>query len=430
MLQLYTELAEQFVDEKECSAAKEEAIGALHTLLDGTGRGSNMRGWLNLPNPLERKEIEQCKMIAQMWNGTMDVVVVIGIGGSYLGAKCALEAFSHSFASAGERNSPHIVFAGYSLSEDYMADLLGYLKKKSYAIIVISKSGTTLEPALAFRILYNEMVARFGIEDTRRRIVAVTDASKGALKSMADRYGFMTLTIPDDVGGRYSVLSAVGLLPIAVAGFDIEALLGGAAQAKEQMVKFEQDNPVIRYAALRNLMYRCGKKIEVFINYHPKLKYLGEWLKQLFAESEGKEHKGLFPTTLDFTADLHSVGQYIQDGERIMFETAVLAGSKEVEVAIPSSIDNMDGLNYLTGKTLEDINRCAEAGVRQAHVSGGVPNIYIEMERIDEWNMGQLFFFFELSCAVSAYMLGVNPFDQPGVEVYKRNIYRLLGKPQ
>ncbi len=429
MLELYTEQIEPFVDKEAYNEALEQAKEAYDVLLSRKGNGGNMTGWLDLPVNIPHNLIADCKQVADRWLGTMDVVVVIGIGGSFLGAKCALEACSHSFASAGERHSPHIVFAGYSISEDYMADLLGYLKKKSYGIIVISKSGTTIEPALAFRILRMNMIERFGIEDTRRRIVAVTDQKNGALRAICDQYGYDSFPIPSDVGGRYSIFTSVGLLPIAVAGFDIEALLGGARQVRELLLKKDDSNPAIKYAALRNLMYRSGKRIEVFINYHPKLKYLGEWLKQLFAESEGKEHKGLFPATLDFTTDLHSVGQYIQDGERIMFETAVLAGSKEVEVLVPKSTDNLDGLDYLAGRSLEDINRMAEKGTRDAHVSGGVPNIYIEMEKIDEWNMGQLFYFFEFSCAVSAYMLGVNPFDQPAVEVYKTNLYRLLGRP-
>lgn len=429
MLKLYTDMIEPFVGAEDYKRAMDEAFHAFDTLVSGKGVGGKMTGWLDLPVNISEKTLADCRLVASRWLGTLDVVVVIGIGGSFLGAKCALEAFSHSFASAGERNSPHIVFAGYSLSEDYMSDLLGYLKKKSYGLIVISKSGTTIEPGLAFRILRMNMLKRFGAEDTRRRIVTVTDERDGALRAMSEKYGYTSLSIPSNVGGRYSVLSAVGLLPIAVAGFDIENFIGGAREAREYLMKKTKENPAIIYAALRNIMYRNGKKIEVFANYHPKLKYLGEWLKQLFAESEGKDLKGLFPTTLDFTTDLHSVGQYIQDGERIMFETSILAGSKEVEVIVPKSTDNLDGLDYLVGKTLEHINMMAEKGTRLAHTSGNVPNIYIEMEKIDEWNMGQLFYFFEFSCALSAYMLGVNPFDQPAVDVYKKNLYKLLGRP-
>ena len=429
MLKLHTEMIEPFIGPEDFKSAMGSAMSAYDTLISGNGPGGNMTGWLDLPVKTPQRLLADCRLIASRWLGTMDVVVVVGIGGSFLGAKCALEAFSHSFASAGERNSPHIVFAGYSLSEDYMSDLLGYLKKKSYGLIVISKSGTTIEPALAFRILRMDMLKRFGAEDTRRRIVTVTDERNGALRAMSEKYGYTSLSVPSNVGGRYSVLTAVGLLPIAVAGFDIESFLGGAAEARENLLKRNENNPALIYASLRNIMYQCGKKIEVFVNYHPKLKYLGEWLKQLFAESEGKQLKGLFPATLDFTTDLHSVGQYIQDGERTMFETSILAGSKEVEVYVPKSTDNLDGLDYLVGKTLEDINFMAEKGTRLAHTSGNVPNIYIEMEKIDEWNMGQLFYFFEFSCAISAYMLGVNPFDQPAVDVYKNNLYKLLGRP-
>ena len=429
MLKLNTEMIEPFVAPEDLKKAKADAAEAFDTLVSGKGAGGNMTGWLDLPVSMSDTLISDCRMIANRWLGTLDVVVVIGIGGSFLGAKCALEAFSHSFASAGERNSPHIVFAGYSLSEDYMSDLLSYLKKKSYGLIVISKSGTTIEPALAFRILRMNMLRRFGAEDTRRRIVTVTDSSNGALRAMSEKYGYVSLSVPSNVGGRYSVLTAVGLLPIAVAGFDIERFIGGAREARECLMEKSDDNPAMIYAAYRNLMYRSGKKIEVFVNYHPKLKYLGEWLKQLFAESEGKDLKGLFPATLDFTTDLHSVGQYIQDGERIMFETSILAGSKEMEVIVPKSTDNLDGLDYLVGRTLEDINYMAEKGTRLAHTSGNVPNIYLVLEKIDEWNMGQLFYFFEFSCALSAYMLGVNPFDQPAVEVYKNNLYKLLGRP-
>ena len=429
MLKLNTEMIEPFVAPEDLKKAKADAAEAFDTLVSGGGAGGHMTGWLDLPVSMSDTLISDCRMIANRWLGTLDVVVVIGIGGSFLGAKCALEAFSHSFASAGERNSPHIVFAGYSLSEDYMSDLLSYLKKKSYGLIVISKSGTTIEPALAFRILRMNMLKRFGAEDTRRRIVTVTDSSNGALRAMSEKYGYVSLSVPSNVGGRYSVLTAVGLLPIAVAGFDVERFIGGAREARECLMKKSEDNPAMIYAAYRNLMYRSGKKIEVFVNYHPKLKYLGEWLKQLFAESEGKDLKGLFPATLDFTTDLHSVGQYIQDGERIMFETSILAGSKEVEVIVPKSTDNLDGLDYLVGRTLEDINYMAEKGTRLAHTSGNVPNIYLVLEKIDEWNMGQLFYFFEFSCALSAYMLGVNPFDQPAVEVYKNNLYKLLGRP-
>lgn len=428
-LTLNTQYADSFIEPKMLENLKFETISAMKKLLDGSGVGADMRGWIDLPNNIPESLFIECERIATYWKGVLDVVVIIGIGGSYLGSKCALEAFSHSFSSAGIRNVPHIVFAGYSLSEDYMADLLGYLKGKNYGLVVISKSGTTTEPAIAFRILKTNMLERFGEELTRKRIITITSSSNGALNEITKKEGYSTFSVPENVGGRYSVLSAVGLLPIAIAGFDIRSFVKGAQYGREEYLKLDISNPVIRYVALRNALYRMGKKIEVFVNYHPKFKYLGEWLKQLFAESEGKGRKGLFPATLDFTTDLHSVGQYIQDGERIMFETAILAGSKGVVVNVPFVSDNLDGLDYLAGKSLEDINAQAEIGTRMAHVVGEVPNIYIKMDKIEEFSMGQLFYFFEVACATSAYLLGVNPFDQPGVDVYKNNLYKLLGRP-
>ncbi|MGM9773920.1 MAG: glucose-6-phosphate isomerase [Candidatus Egerieousia sp.] len=429
MFKLFTDCATRFIPEKSMKVLLGEAHEAMELLLSGKGKGADMRGWIDLPLYVD-DVIKECNEIASSWAGKLDAVVVIGIGGSYLGAKCALKALSHTFSLGGMKPKPVIVFGGYSLSEDYMSDLLGYLKDKEFGVIVISKSGTTTEPAIAFRILKKVMLERFGPEVTRERIVAVTDGEKGALREMCKKYGYRSLAVPNAVGGRYSVLSSVGLLPIAMAGCDIRRFVEGAKDAMNVLLNDKSDeNPVIQYAAIRNALYRQGKKIEVFVNYNPKLKYLGEWLKQLFAESEGKETKGLFPASLDLTTDLHSVGQYIQDGERTMFETAILAGSREVEVKIPEAEDNLDGLDYLKGRTLEEINSKAETGTRLAHVSGGVPNIYLKIDKVDEWNMGQLFYFFELSCAVSAYILGVNPFDQPGVDVYKNELYRLLGRP-
>lgn len=429
MLELYTENAEVFLSKAQLQKSLELAHKGLQTLLEGSGKGSNMRGWLDLPERITFAELSEYKRVAARWRIKFDAIVIIGIGGSYLGAKCALRAFAHTFVPAGAKSSPQIVFAGYSLSEDYMNDLLAYLKDKDYGVVMISKSGTTVEPALAFRILRLSLQKRFGKAGARDRIITITDENRGALREISQKYGYKTFPVPGDVGGRYSVLSVVGLLPIALGGFDIESFIGGAKKAREIFTKNTPDNAAVRYAALRNALYHSGKKIEVFINYHPKLRFLGEWLKQLFAESEGKEHKGLFPTTMDLTTDLHSVGQYIQDGERIMFETAVLAGSRAGVINIPKVEDNLDGLDYLEGKSMEEINRQAEMGTRAAHVFGEVPNIYIELNKVDEWNMGQLFYFFETACAISAYSLGVNPFDQPGVEIYKKNLYKLLGRP-
>lgn len=427
-LSLSTECALDFIPEGLLKEYEAKALASLKELKKQADSSKGMTGWINLPYEIDDALVEDCKNLATYCNSTVDVVVVIGIGGSFLGAKCALEAFSHSFKNYRDRRNPLIIFAGYSLSEDYMADLLGFLRDKTYALLVISKSGTTLEPALAFRILRNNMLERFGETITRKRIFTITSSSSGALHELTLKNGYKTFSIPEDIGGRYSVLSIVGLLPIVLGGFDVDSFIAGAKAAHDEFLKEDPSNPVIRYAAMRNALYSIGKKIEVFANYHPKLKYLGEWLKQLFAESEGKDGKGLFPATLDFTTDLHSVGQYIQDGERTMFETIVLSGSKGVVVNVPRSQDNIDGLDYLVGMSMEEINDKAILGTRQAHVSGNVPNIYINIEKIDEASMGQLFYFFEISCAISALTLGVNPFDQPGVEKYKRNMYKLLGK--
>lgn len=427
-LSLNTECAKGFISDDLRQNLEAKALDSLKKLKGMAASHEGMTGWINLPYDISDSLLQECKSVATYCNSTVDVIVVVGTGGSYLGAKCALEAFSHSFKNYRNRRTPLIVFAGYSLSEDYMADLLGFLRDKVYALVVISKSGSTLEPALAFRILRNNMLERFGETITRRRIFTITSSTSGALHELTVKNGYRTFSVPENIGGRYSVHSIVGLLPIALGGFDIDSFISGARAAHDEFLKEDLSNPVIRYAAMRNALYGAGKKIEVFGNYHPKLKYLGEWLKQLFAESEGKNGKGLFPATLDFTTDLHSVGQYIQDGERTMFETIVLAGSKGVVVNVPKAQDNEDGLDYLVGKSLEDINDKAVLGTRDAHVSGDVPNIYINIEKIDEASMGQLFYFFELSCAVSALVLGVNPFDQPGVEKYKSNMYKLLGR--
>ena len=426
--QLNTESATPFVDSQLLQNLEEEALVNLKKLKELADNNADMTGWVHLPGSIEEDLLAECTSVATYCASCVDVVVVVGVGGSFLGAKCALEAFSHSFMKPITLRAPRIVFAGYSLSEDYMADLLSFLRDKTYALLVISKSGTTLEPALAFRILRNNMLERFGKEITQKRIFTITSSKSGALYDITQKNGYKSFSIPENIGGRYSVLSIVGLLPLAIAGFDIYSFIAGAKKGEEIFLSEKLSNPVIRYAAIRNALYKGGKKIEVFANYHPKLKYLGEWLKQLFAESEGKDGKGLFPATLDFTTDLHSVGQYIQDGERSMFETIVLAGSKGVVVNVPPAEDNLDELDFLVGKSLEEINDKTVVATRQAHVSGNVPNIYLNIDKIDEASIGELFYFFELSCAVSAMMLNVNPFDQPGVEIYKRNMYKLLGK--
>ncbi len=399
------------------------------TLESRQGRGNDFLGWLDLPTETPEEIISGCEAIAAEWKTKgVQVAVVIGIGGSYLGAKSALEALSNSF---GELNPKGIkvIFAGFNLSEEYHAELLDYIKDKSTAVVVISKSGTTTEPAVAFRVLKEDMEARYGKAEAASRIVAVTDKARGALKTLSDNEGYRTFVIPDNVGGRFSVLTPVGLLPIAIAGYDIRALFKGAADMARLCAVDSAENPAMLYAAYRNELYDAGKKIEILVNYNPKLQYIGEWWKQLYGESEGKEGKGIFPASVNFTTDLHSMGQYIQEGERILFETVLSVKNCSRELIITNDEANLDGLNFLTGKHFEHCNQMAELGTKLAHIDGGVPNGRIEIEAINEYNLGELFFFFEAACGISAYMLGVNPFDQPGVEAYKKNMFALLGKP-
>lgn len=403
-------------------------MDALDVLNGRQGRGSDFLGWMDLPSGTDGSIIEGCENIAAEWKQKgVQVAVVIGIGGSYLGAKAALEALSHPFGM--NRPGIEVVFAGFNLSEDYHAGLLDYIRDKSVAAVVISKSGTTTEPAVAFRIIKEEIERRYGRAEAASRIVAVTDKARGALKSLSDQEGYRTFVIPDNVGGRFSVLTPVGLLPIAVAGYDIRALLKGAADMAETCFRRDAGNPALLYAAARNELYDSGKKIEILVNFDPSLQYFGEWWKQLFGESEGKDGKGIFPASVNYTTDLHSMGQYIQEGERILFETVISVGHARRELTICDDPQNLDGLNFLSGKHLEHCNRMAEAGTRLAHIDGGVPNNRISVERIDEYCLGELFMLFEAACGISAYILGVNPFDQPGVEAYKKNMFALLGKP-
>ena len=336
---------------------------------------------------------------------------------------------SHSFACQLGGHGPKIVFAGENLSEDYTAELLDLVKVRNAACVVISKSGTTTEPAVAFRLVKNYLEQTYGKKEACSRIVAITDKARGALKSLANQEGYQTFVIEDNIGGRFSVLTPVGLVPIALAGFDIEAMVRGAADAEKALEACSADNPAVRYAAMRNLLYDSGKKVELFASFNPKLQYLGEWLKQLFGESEGKDGKGIFPASVIFTTDLHSMGQYIQEGERMLFETVITVDNAQRTVTIPADEQNLDGLNYLAGKHVEHCNRMAQQGTRMAHIDGGVPNIGIHIERLDAYNLGSLFYFFEKVCGISAYQLGVNPFNQPGVEAYKKNMFKLLEKP-
>ncbi len=403
----------------------------LSNLQEKTGKGSDFLGWVDLPSSINKDEIKRIVELTNDFKQKLDYVVVIGIGGSYLGAKAVIEALSDSFSAYREKSKfPKILFAGQNIGEDYHHELLDFLKDKNYGLVVISKSGTTTEPAIAFRVLKANLYKRYTEEEAGKRIIAITDKEKGALRTLADRKGYQTFIIPDDVGGRFSVLTPVGLVPIALAGFDIEKLIAGAIDMQQtaSSVNFN-DNPAAQYAAARNVLYAEGKTNEILVNYNPKLHYLAEWWKQLYGESEGKEHKGIFPASVDFSTDLHSMGQYIQDGIRNIFETVISVESSKAELRIPHDEENLDKLNFIANKRIDYVNKMAELGTRLAHLDGGVPNIRIVIPEISEYVLGQLIYFFEKACGISGYMLGVNPFDQPGVEDYKRNMFALLGKP-
>ncbi len=419
-----------FISEIELESAFVKAYKAFDTLTGKSGRGSDFLGWMDLPSTVSEDILNSIDEVINRWKGKADVVVVIGIGGSYLGARAALDCLSHSFEqSLGDSIKPQIVFAGQNLSEDYLSELLDLLNKKSYACVVISKSGTTTEPAVAFRLIKQHLEKKYGNDEARNRIVAITDKSKGALKSLSLQEGYSSFVIPDDIGGRYSVLTPVGLLPVALGGFNIRQIIQGALTMEKICLSKSKDNPAIIYAAIRNALYQKGKKIEILVNYNPKLQYFAEWWKQLFGESEGKEGKGLFPASVNFTSDLHSMGQYIQEGERTIFETVLSVANTNRSLNIADDPHNLDGLNFLSGMPIDNCNKMAELGTKIAHVDGGVPNIQIEIQYLNEFNLGALFYFFEFACGVSAYMIDINPFDQPGVEDYKTNMFALLGKP-
>lgn len=385
-----------------------------------------------MPSSITEEELNAVEAAATILRERCDYVINVGIGGSYLGARAVIEALQNSFeAYRSDRENPVILYAGNNIGEDYLSELLQFLRDKRFGIIYISKSGTTTEPAIAFRLLKGLLESQVGREDARERIVAVTDSAKGALRRMADEEGYRSFVIPDNVGGRFSVLTPVGLLPVAVAGFDIRRLVRGAADMQAMTasdIPFS-DNPALRYAAARNALYAEGKKIEILANFHPKMHYIGEWWKQLFGESEGKEEKGIFTATVDLTTDLHSMGQWMQEGERTIFETVISVENQDTCLTIPSDSADLDGLNFLAGKRVDEVNKMAELGTRLAHVDGGVPNIRIILPQLDAYYIGQLFYFFEKAVGVSGYMLGVNPFDQPGVEGYKNNMFALLNKP-
>jgi len=386
------------------------------------GKGNEFTGWVNLPSQISKNEILEIKQTAKYFHKNTDYVVAIGIGGSYLGAKAVISALEPEFTST---NSPKILFAGNNLDQDYIYNLLQFIDDKNYGIVVISKSGTTLEPAISFRILEKHLINKFG-DDAKNRIIAITDKNKGALLKLSKQKGYKTFVIPDNIGGRFSVLTPVGLLPIAITGFDIEKLILGAKKIEKDTSLNSKKDIAMQYAIARNILYSEGKNIELMISFNSKLHYFSEWWKQLFGESEGKNHKGIFPASADLTTDLHSLGQYIQDGERILFETLISVKQKNNILTIPKTHDNLDNLNYLSGKEIDFVNKNAEKGTAKAHLTGGVPIININIEKIDEFNLGQLIYFFEKACAYSAYYIDVNPFNQPGVEEYKTQMMMLL----
>ncbi len=421
-----------FVSEAELGYLAEATEAAARLLYDRKGPGSEFLGWLDLPLHYDQDELRRLMAAASRIQRQSTVLVVIGIGGSYLGAKAAIESLGHHFYNelpAGTRQTPAVYFAGTNISGTYLRHLLEVIGDRDFSVNVISKSGTTTEPALAFRVFRRLLEERYGKTGARERIYATTDRTKGALKQLSDQEGYETFVVPDDVGGRFSVLSAVGLLPIAVAGIDVQGLLSGAAAAREDFRSPFRDNPCYQYAALRNILNRKGKLVELLVNYEPSLHFMAEWWKQLFGESEGKDGKGIFPASADLTTDLHSLGQYIQDGRRHLFETLLEIGRPRLDLVVGEEAEDLDGLNYLAGKTFDHINKKAAEGTVLAHVAGGVPNLKITIPEASSHHVGYLFYFFELACAVSGYLLGVNPFDQPGVEAYKQNMFRLLGKP-
>ncbi len=418
-----------FVSKADYDAYVEKALSAFDTLQAENGAGNDFLGWKTLPSDTPETLILDCEAVRDAWKAKgVNLVIAIGIGGSYLGAKCAIEALSHSFIRP--EDTPQVVFAGNNLSEDYLAELLDLAKCRNVAVIVISKSGTTTEPAVAFRIFKEYLENTYGAQEAAERIVAITDEHKGALKTLATQEGYRTFIVPDNVGGRYSVLTPVGILPIVVAGFDIRAMLKGADDERKALSERSADNAAVIYAAMRNLLYgKLDKAVEILVAYNPKLVYFAEWWKQLYGESEGKEGKGIYPASVTNTADLHSMGQFIQEGSRIMFETVINIEKAKRSVTIGSDSQNLDQLNYLAGQHVEHCNAMAQLGVKVAHIDGGVPQMEVSVECIDEYNLGSLFYFFEFACGISAYVLGINPFNQPGVEAYKKNMFALLRKP-
>ncbi len=432
MIKLLKTNAEQFYSETEYNEIKKKALMAYEHLISKTGLGSDFLGWLDLPTKITESEIEKIIDISTNIIEKSEVVVVVGIGGSYLGSRAVIDSLTHSFKFLNyKKGNPLVLYAGHNISGDYLHDLLEILESKDYSIIVISKSGTTTEPAIAFRILKEHCENKYGKKEASERIVSITDKEKGALKKLSDTENYPSFAIPDDVGGRFSVLTAVGLLPISISGIDIRELIKGASDMQTTCTSYNKnlDNPAIEYAILRNIFYRKGYKIELMVNYLPDLVYFSEWWKQLYGESEGKDKKGIFPASVTNSSDLHSMGQYIQDGERKLFETMLWVENPKKKITIPFDKSNVDGLNFLSNKTYHEINKMAFLGTTFAHNDGGVPVIKIKLDKLDAYNLGQLIYFFEFACAISGYIIEVNPFDQPGVEEYKKNMFALLEKP-
>ncbi len=427
MIKLCDRHLKPFIKEHELDYLATQLALGFTNLTEKTGPGSDFLGWVNLPVEYDREEFSRIKKAADKIKADSDVLLVVGIGGSYLGARAVIDALKPQFPGQGKETE--IIFVGHQISGDYLNDLLIYLENKEVSLNVISKSGTTTEPAIAFRILRDYLLKRYG-EASKERIFVTTDKQRGALKELANQIGYESFIVPDDIGGRYSVLTAVGLLPIAVAGISIDDLMAGAAEQRAEALEFNlETNQALRYAGLRNILLRRGFKTEILVNYEPSLMFFNEWWKQLYGESEGKDGKGLFPAGVNFTSDLHSMGQFIQDGDRHLFETVLDFVKTRTEMKIPQDEQNLDGLNYLAGKTMQEVNRTALQGTMLAHEDGGTPTMRLEIEQLDAKHIGALIYFFEFACGISGYVLGVNPFDQPGVEAYKKNMFALLGKP-
>lgn len=425
--------AAPFVQKEELENMKSAVMCAKDVLVGKTGAGNDFLGWIDLPVDYDKEEFARIKKAAEKIQGDSDVLLVVGIGGSYLGARAAIEFLNHSFYNVlpkGKRKTPEIYFVGNSISSKYIEDLKDVLEGKDFSVNIISKSGTTTEPAIAFRVFKKMLIEKYGKEEANKRIYATTDRAKGALKNLANEEGYESFVVPDDVGGRFSVLTAVGLLPIAVSGADIDKLMEGAANGRRKALELPyEENDALLYAAVRNILLRKGKQVEIVANYEPSLHYVSEWWKQLYGESEGKDQRGIFPAAVDLTTDLHSMGQFIQDGARIMFETVLNVEHSSAEVLLEEEDADTDGMNYLAGKSVDFVNKSAMNGTILAHTDGNVPNLLVNIPEQNELCLGELFYFFEFACGISGYLLGVNPFNQPGVESYKRNMFALLGKP-